>query len=981
MNLIRYFDNKTIGFKITAAFVFIMLIPMAALALISYRIIDSRLETDARDRLHMSIESVWSEYYARSEQMRYGMIQAAVMPEIRNAIKRGDGAYLKDVMARWKQGRPYVDVWGALDAKGSVIAALGGDRSGGVLELNGMVKDALRRGVPRIATEIISQDESDNVLGVASGGTPLHDESGKRSEADVARLKAARQNIMGLFVVTPVLDSAGLAVGAIVTGDVLNNDRFIPDIMARKVSGLFMGISAGGVRITTNLADRFGTDLIGTKLPQDIISNIGNNESFFTEFSVGDTAYTAMIEPIRNYNGSIIGSIDVSFSKERLWGMQRANQKAILVITLAGLTVSLLAAFISTLKITGPVRTLKDKLKDFASGNFDARIRVDAEPGTMDEIKILAQSFNSMMDEVGGREREKAGYLKEIEGKNREFKELNEEYKKTNEELEVAYEETQSQTEELLAINEELKLLNEDLDRKNLELKRANSIITMEEEEIRRAKEKLRLIYDSISDDILLVDRNYRIFEANRHFIERHGLAGSQTIEKNIWDILKMDAPKNNCPIRKAIDEGAPQLAELASKDGRRYRFQSFPYLREDLNLSVVYVEDITEEKLLANRLMQSDKLSSIGEMVSGVAHELNNPLTGIMCFSELMSGDAINEGARDKAKKINDAAKRCKRIIDNLLTFARVKTPEKKYEDINKIIRDAVELMVYQFRTDNIEVRLDLTEPLPCTMLDEGQMQQVFLNIINNARDAMVQKGVRHGSLTIKSRLRENSIVVSFEDTGKGMSEDVVKRIFEPFFTTKGVGEGTGLGLSISYGIIKEHGGNIGVSSVAGRGTTFTVEIPITTEALLANKKAPGPDGFELNRIKVAARGLKALVMDDEEVILEILDESLKSTGFKVHLAGSVQHAINRIIENDYDIILSDIKMPGMDGKDFYWKVKELKPEAIDRILFISGDNVNRETQAFLKSTGKPFLNKPFTVDELHGAISKLLFPKGGTA
>ncbi len=979
MNLLKYFDNKTIGFKISAVFVFIILIPMAALAFVSYRITDSRLEKDARDRLQMGIESVWTEYYARSEQMRYGMIQAAVMPEIRNAIKRGDSAYLRDVMERWKQGRPYVDVWGALDSRGRLIAVLGSDSTGGVLEMNGMVKDALRRGVPRIATEILSQDELNNVLGGASDDKAPQEYSEKRSEADILKFKAARQNIMGLFVVTPVLDNAGLTIGAIVTGDIINHDAYIPDVMAKKISGLFTGISAEGVRITTNLADGSGHDLVGTKLPQEVTSKIGLNASFFTEVSVADTAYIAMFEPIMNYSGAIIGSIDVAFPKQRLWAIQRDNQKAILIITLIGLAVSLGIAFVSTHKIAGPVRSLKDKLKEFASGNLDARISVDAERGTKDEIKTLALAFNSMMDEVGEREREKAEYMREIEEKSVELKELNEEYKKTNEELEVAYEETQSQTEELLAINEELKLLNEDLDRKNLELKRANSIITMDEEEIRRAKEKLRLIYDSISDYILLVDRNYRIFEANRHFMERHGLAGLQSMDMNLWDILKTDAPTKDCPIRTVIDQGAPRQAEFSSKDGRQFRFQCFPYLREDLNLSVVHIEDITEEKFLAERLMQSEKLSSIGELVSGVAHELNNPLTGIMCFSELMTGDAINEGTRDKARKINDAAKRCKRIIDNLLTFARWKTPEKKYENVNKVIRSAIELRAYQFRTDNIDVAMDLQEPLPLTMLDEGQMQQVFLNMINNARDAIAQNGKKRERLLIKSRLRGASIAVSFEDTGKGMAEDVVKRIFEPFFTTKGVGEGTGLGLSISYGIIKEHGGNISVVSAPGSGTTFTVELPVVTEAAAEGKEASMPESQRLNSVKIAARGLKALVMDDEEVILEILDESLKSTGFKVHLAGSVQHAINKITENDYDIILSDIKMPGMDGKDFYWKVKEIKPKAMDRILFISGDNVNKDTLAFLKSTGKPFLSKPFTVDELHGAISKVLFPKGG--
>ncbi|MCR4288474.1 MAG: ATP-binding protein, partial [Deltaproteobacteria bacterium] len=361
----------------------------------------------------------------------------------------------------------------------------------------------------------------------------------------------------------------------------------------------------------------------------------------------------------------------------------------------------------------------------------------------------------------------------------------------------------------------------------------------------------------------------------------------------------------------------------------------------------------ITKERLLSQRLVHSDKLSSLGELVSGVAHELNNPLTGIMCYSELLMEEGLGDTVNAKLRKVNDATLRCKKIIDNLLTFARWHKPERRYESINKVVRDAVELRSYQLRVDNIEVKLALDDTIPKTMLDPHQMEQVFLNLINNARDAIKEKGSL-GVITVKSGLISGMITVLVEDTGAGIAEDAGDKIFDPFFTTKAVGKGTGLGLSISYGIVREHGGDIYASQRTGGGTVFVVELPVSSEEK-AVEEIPALAGETVARLKeFAGRGFnRILALDDEEIVLDILEEALKAPGFMVDKASTAVDALEKLKKTPYNVIISDIKMPGLSGKDFYREVKKVNPGAAAKIIFISGDSISADTQGFLADTG----------------------------
>jgi signal transduction histidine kinase len=236
---------------------------------------------------------------------------------------------------------------------------------------------------------------------------------------------------------------------------------------------------------------------------------------------------------------------------------------------------------------------------------------------------------------------------------------------------------------------------------------------------------------------------------------------------------------------------------------------------------------DVTKQKRMEEQLIVTDRLASIGELSSGIAHELNNPLTSVIGFSQLLMEGDVPENMRENLATIYDEAQRAAVIVKNLLTFARKHAPVKQMSQVNTVVEGVLKLRSYEQKVNNIEVEKHLAVNLPEIMMDSFQMQQVFLNIIINAEFAMLEAHQK-GKLTVTTEVANNMLKISFADDGPGISEANLKRIFDPFFTTKEVGKGTGLGLSICHGIVTEHGGQIYVKSEIGQGATFIVELPL---------------------------------------------------------------------------------------------------------------------------------------------------------
>jgi signal transduction histidine kinase len=236
---------------------------------------------------------------------------------------------------------------------------------------------------------------------------------------------------------------------------------------------------------------------------------------------------------------------------------------------------------------------------------------------------------------------------------------------------------------------------------------------------------------------------------------------------------------------------------------------------------------DITEERARQEKLYLTERLASIGEMAAGIAHEINNPLTGIIMLSQLLERSNIPDEVKKDVIDIKSEASRVADVVKNLLAFARKQPPSRQLTQINRIIEDVLRLRQYEQTVNNIEVSLDLAPDLPEIMVDNVQMQQVFLNLVLNAEYSMTQSD-KQGRLLIASYVSDGKVVVSISDNGLGIEQENLTKIFQPFFTTKEVGKGTGLGLSLCYGIVKRHGGTISVISEPGKGAKFTVELPI---------------------------------------------------------------------------------------------------------------------------------------------------------
>jgi PAS domain S-box-containing protein len=379
---------------------------------------------------------------------------------------------------------------------------------------------------------------------------------------------------------------------------------------------------------------------------------------------------------------------------------------------------------------------------------------------------------------------------------------------------------------------------------------------------------------------------------------------------------------------------------------------------------------DITDRIKMEQQLLIASKLASVGELAAGVAHEINNPLTAIMGFSQLLTEEeGLPDNIKSDLEKIYNQSQRAARIVQNLLTFARNYTPQKNTIDLNELILKTLELRVYEHKVANIEVITELQDSLPGISADEHQIQQVLLNIIINAEQS-IATAKKTGIIKIGTRQIDDKVRISIKDDGPGISREILDRLFDPFFTTKDVGQGTGLGLSVCHGIITNHGGRIFAESVLGEGASFIIELPVSKDGNIKVSEEPSKLQKGVNGL---VAGKRVLVVDDEAVIRDILARILSERGYHVESAQSGQEGLQKIEAAEYDVYILDIKMPGVDGKDMYDTINNQYPDLAGRVIFITGDTITKSTLDFLESTKRKYFGKPLdfillvkTVDEM---------------
>jgi len=466
-------------------------------------------------------------------------------------------------------------------------------------------------------------------------------------------------------------------------------------------------------------------------------------------------------------------------------------------------------------------------------------------------------------------------------------------------------------------------------------------------------------VVDAISPALCIVDRSGRIRRANRAFADLVNAPPASLIGRP-WQAFV--PPEWSSELQRALEQqGAGREVDLRTGE-RTYAVTAVPITSTDRSALVLLFDDQTERRRLQDQLIQSEKLSAIGQLIAGIAHDLNNPLASVVGFADFLKEvPNVPPALREPLTVIQEEAERASNIVKNLLSFARKQDHQRRPTPLRPLLDATFVLLRNQLMAHRVEARIEVEPDLPAPDIDPNQIQQVFVNLINNAAQAVASTG-RPGGILVRARRWLDGVAIDVIDDGPGMSETVAAQVFEPFFTTKPEGEGTGLGLSISQGILREHGGRIMLSTEEGRGSTFTVQLP-----LASRPPAPPPDvgaGTPTKRLRV-------LVVDDEPHILHYMRATLEAWGHIPVVAQNGREGLELTDRENFDLVISDLRMPELGGREFYEELARRQPAMADRLVFSTGDTVRGDTLAFLESIDRPYLHKPFSLAELRTLLA----------
>jgi signal transduction histidine kinase len=422
-------------------------------------------------------------------------------------------------------------------------------------------------------------------------------------------------------------------------------------------------------------------------------------------------------------------------------------------------------------------------------------------------------------------------------------------------------------------------------------------------------------------------------------------------VEERVWGLINLDGL-----VSEAFDDSTLStvalLAELAA-------------------FAIKLRLDLTEQERLQRHLIQSEKLASLGETIAGIAHEINNPLTSILSNAQLL---ALRRGGPADEASINSIvleAKRTADLVKNLLAFSRKESKKREVIGVNELIKQAVNLKRYQLKVNNIQLIAEPCEVSYPVLVTAQQMQQVLLNLLNNAEQA-IAKTDHSGIIRVEGGRRGETVFITVTDNGVGIPAHVLPFIFDPFFTTKNLGEGTGLGLSIAHTLIENHGGTISAKSEPGN-TVFTIELPMARSPKMPSETRE-TQPLSVRPASKTKRPGRVLVVDDETAIVDAICEFLDLQNIITDKANDGEEALKLLSKNRYSAIVSDIRMPGVDGPELYERAVAQDPAYKSRFLFMSGDLVRDSTQGFVSSLNCPCLAKPFALQVLYQNLEPLL-------
>ena len=504
------------------------------------------------------------------------------------------------------------------------------------------------------------------------------------------------------------------------------------------------------------------------------------------------------------------------------------------------------------------------------------------------------------------------------------------------------------------------------------------------EDALQVSEARLQGLLDSIHDGVWLLDAEGRIAYANHRLSQLFGVRPQQIAAGR----TQAEAVEELKPHLQAPDQALGHWAHLEAHPDqvcwdevdllqpRRRVLERFARPLLDLQHRLVgrveVYRDITAQRVLEDKVLQREKLASLGQLVSGIAHELNNPLTAVAGYAQLLLAAPLPAELQEKARLLVQEAQRAGRVVQNLLLFAREAKAEKQAVDLAELLERTLSLRAYELKVANLQVAREYAPERVSVWADPHQLQQVFLNLLLNAEQAIRSQ---RDQGTIRVRLggaADGQAEVRISDDGPGIAPAVLPHIFDPFFTTKPPREGTGLGLSICQAIVKEHGGDIGVESAPGAGATFIVRLPrhrveasrgLGSAVAVAPPPAPGQEN-----------GWRILVVDDEPAVARLIADALSQQGYEVRAHTESRRALYEAFEQPFHLVICDIRMPEVDGPAFYRALRDRESGLARRLLFTTGDTLARETADFLAEVRLPFLAKPFRVEELRSRVRQLL-------
>jgi signal transduction histidine kinase/CheY-like chemotaxis protein len=519
-----------------------------------------------------------------------------------------------------------------------------------------------------------------------------------------------------------------------------------------------------------------------------------------------------------------------------------------------------------------------------------------------------------------------------------------------------------------------------------------------------RAETELQSVLEWLEEGVVLFDAEENIRAMNTRFQQIAGLDPQEAV-KTLEDLIQRLQGQAAEPgqfaerwrqLALGIQGGVREefrMAHPASYTLERAARPVLDAIGRQLGRVEIY-RDLTAHRIFQSKLLQTEKLVALGQMVSGVAHELSNPLTSILGIAQRLLSQRISSEDSEAARRIVQEAERASAILRQLLLNARETVPERRLVSLNQIVQRATDLQRFTLEAQKTHLEIDLDSVLPFVRGDSGQLQQVLINLVGNAQQAIEQQG---GGGVIRLRTRkigEQRVLLEVEDTGPGIPQAILSRIFDPFFTTKPAGVGTGLGLAIVLSVVREHGGQVHAKNSPQGGAVFQIELPAAaepwaeTESTAFESQRMGQQSVAIGQLaeigaRIAPRpaagaGAWVLVVEDEPTVARLIGDVLKDEGMRVDVLLDGREALDRAARQPYDLVICDMRMPGLDGQHFFTSLVRARNPLHKRFLFVTGDIVAAQTREFLDKNRLPHVAKPFRVEELtekvHFVLGSLL-------